>query len=174
MINKECIVLVGNIGTGKTTWVGEYLNKPNIHIEDYMVFSDDVLYYMLSNNTKYIWSEGRESVVIRMMEGFIQECCECSKNIIIDAAALSLAHWHRRRIWNNLPVGYTLKVIDFGRDENKVGLNRRLSSKENMRGESEETWINVHNYFKDIYDVPDMSGETYIDEIITIEGDEHK
>ena len=102
------------------------------------------------------------------MDAFINECCECSKNIIIDTAALSLVHWHRRRIWNSLHGDYNFKVIDFGDDENKVGLSRRLFSEESRRGESEETWIHVHNYFKDLYDKPDCLFETYIDEIICI------
>ena len=50
---KECIVLVGNIGTGKSTWVNKSLSEID-HKEDYLVFSDDALYWMFSNRNEYL------------------------------------------------------------------------------------------------------------------------
>jgi tRNA uridine 5-carbamoylmethylation protein Kti12 len=76
--------MIGNVGSGKTTWVRKFMSEALERGEKWVVISKDAIRFMFGGGEQYIYDveleEIVEAVTMRMFEGLLEKKC----NIIID------------------------------------------------------------------------------------------
>ncbi len=155
-MKNEMIMLIGNIGTGKSTIARKFL-KEGV----YVVISADGIRYAIGGGT-YLFNPKYELVIWEtvgvMLDGFM----EVGANIIIDASNLTL---HGRKKHFDIIKKYdNYKVIGLvmTRLEMEVAVNRRMEDPHNNSDIS--LWKEVWNRFDLSYEEP--TKEEGFDEII--------
>jgi predicted kinase len=143
---KEIIILVGNIGTGKTTITKQYSKK------GYIVISRDQLRYAIGGGD-YIFNPEYEEIIwetgLKMFEDFIY----LGKNIIIDEVSITKI-LRKRYIPIAKRLNYHIHCIVLPQVPMKVSVERRLQS--NHADTDKETWIRVWKNFNKMYEEPIM------------------
>lgn len=82
---SKIIVLVGNIGSGKTTWIKKFLKKTK---GKYVVVSRDAIRYMIGGG-KYIFDLELEPAVWNSEGKIIEEFMKLKVNIIVDEVGIN-------------------------------------------------------------------------------------
>jgi predicted kinase len=82
MKTKRLVILIGNIGSGKTTLAKRFVEK------GYVVISRDALRYMIGGG-KYIFDKQLELSVWAAERAIFEIFVEAGLNIVVDGAALS-------------------------------------------------------------------------------------
>lgn len=145
-------MMIGNIGTGKSTKSRKLLNKNNI-----MYFNDDSLRRAFYDG-KYIYSKTDNMLIQNILYDTIEHCIVENKNLIVDQPlVLKKERMNIIRYILNCKYSYNKFVniicYNFGQG-NVYSLENRLNSN---RGESKSKWINVHNRFKRNYEEPKLN-----------------
>lgn len=145
--NLTLHLMVGNIGTGKTTTAKSLLDNNTL------IVSDDNIAMMLGENYPEMWTEKHINLYSKIKLMCARYALEAGFNVIVDGTHMSRKS---REKFIKLPA----KVIVYTHT-NKDGLYRRLKD---PRGCTKERWTEIWNLFESQYEEP--SFEEGMDEII--------
>lgn len=144
MNNKEIIILVGNIGSGKTTKTKELVEK------GYVIISRDSLRYMIGSG-QYIFNEDLEPAIWHSELKIVKEFMLLNSNIIVDETGMTKTE---RARYINLAQKYDYKVVVmlFPKLSMEESVNRRMN---NPHGQPDrKLWENVWKKFNQRYEEP--------------------
>ncbi len=150
-------ILIGNIGSGKTTLVKKYQK------EGYVVISRDSLRYGIGNG-KYIFNYDYEPIIWNTEEYMFRKFIDLGVNIVIDEVGLTKA-MRRRYIGyclNCSSLGYKITAIVLPRLSMKESVDRRMQDPHGQY--DRKLWEGVWTKFNKIYEKP--SKNEGLDEVI--------
>ena len=151
----EMIILVGNIGTGKSTKALEYARK------GYVVINADAITTMIGGGDYTLYDEKKKPIYKDAEFCITKDSFIYGFDVVIDNTNMS-RKTRARHISHAIYHEKTIKVIDFGKGDEK-SLARRLS---NPKGISEAQWRSVHEKFQREYEKPELSeGIDYIEDM---------
>lgn len=156
MNKRELIIMVGNIGSGKSTYVNQYRDK------GYVVIARDQLRYGIGNGN-YIFNLDYESVIWKTELYMFKRFADLGINMVIDEVGLN-AEMRKRYIPYAKLMGYKIIVIEMPKFSMKEAVSRRLT---NPHGQfDKKIWEDVWTRFNNLYEPPVL--EEGIDEIYQI------
>lgn len=143
---KEIIVLVGNIGTGKSTLTKEYQAK------GYVVIARDTIRYAIGGG-KYVFNLDYEPIVQSIENHMLEEFLEFGVNVIVDEVGVSKIirgkYLTLGEIW-----GYKVTCIELKKLSKKECVDRRMI---NPHGTFDrKIWENVWDTFDNMYEHPSL------------------
>ena len=157
---KNLIILIGNIGSGKSTYADKYQKK------GYIVIARDRLRYAIGNG-KYIFNYDYEPIIWKTELYMFRKFVELGANILIDEVGMSKL-MRRRYIPYAKRNGYKITAIEMPRFCMGEAVNRRMI---NPHGQPDyKLWCQVWTKFEGMYEEP--SYEENIDKIIKIKKQE--
>ena len=107
-MKPELIIMVGNIASGKSTWIKEYLAADG----DSVVVSKDALRIMLGGGI-YLWDGKLEPTIHTMTLDIIMELMSREADIIIDGTNMNVegrSQYLQLTKKFNTPLGYDYKI----------------------------------------------------------------
>ena len=157
---NEVVMLIGNIGTGKSTVARGLQEK-----EDYVIISADGMRYSIGGG-KYLYNTKYESMIWRIVGFTLNGFMELGINVIIDASNLSLSSRKKNfdiiKKYNNYKVtGFVMPDLGM-----TVAVTRRMQNPHN--NPDRNLWESVWKRFNLMYEKP-TKAEGF-DEIIFLEG----
>lgn len=145
MNNKELIIAIGNIGTGKSLIARKYALK------GYVVVNMDSIVTMLDGGEFGRYDSGK-AVLYRAAEiAILHELFEAESPVFLDRTCINTIA-REKHILMAKEYGYKVTALDFGPGD-MATVQRR---KEDNKGVSIETWDSVHQYFKTRYEPADL------------------
>lgn len=143
---KSVIILIGNIGTGKTTLAQKYVNK------GYIIIARDGLRYIIGNGN-YIFNRKYEPAIwsteLLMFKEFLQLSC----NIIIDEVGLNKSMRQRYlTILKYYYPKYKVIAIELPKLKMEEAINRRMKNPHQQN--DRKLWIKIWKKFDKIYQSP--------------------
>ncbi len=148
---KEVIILVGNIGTGKSTLAKKYVEK------GYVAIARDQLRYAIGDGT-YIFNYDYESIIWKTELYLYKKFVDLGINIIVDEVGLT-KQMRKRYISYADKEGYKILVIilkNLGKNE---CVNRRMK---NPHGQfNKKLWEDIYDSFDGIYEEPELNEGIY-------------
>lgn len=157
MKTKHLIILVGNIGSGKTTYVKKYQEQ------GYIVISRDSLRYGIGGG-KYIFNLNYENIIWATELDMFNKFLELEENIIIDEIGLN-RKIRRRYISYAIKKGYNITVIEMPKFSMEESVDRRMT---NPHGQDDrELWNGIWKNFNEMYEEPNLNEG--IDQIIKVD-----
>lgn len=140
-------ILVGNIGSGKSTIARKLMNQHGsvvINMDDIQSSISCGEYGRYDNKKKGVYRAMEEAALLQALEDGLSVCIDRT----------NMDHERRKR-FINIAFEYTGDIYcwDFGEGD-KRHLNRRLA---NPRGATSSTWENVFDYMSDTYQEPCQS-----------------
>ena len=147
--------MVGNIGSGKSTYVKK-LKDENI------IISRDAIRYMFGDG-KYVFDKRLEKAVVEANFTAFNHLIETGVNIVSDETNMNT--WMREHyIKKAKEAGYTIRAMILPRLSKEQCVNRRM---QNSHGAfSADIWEGVWQGFDDMYEIP--TTEEGFDEIIML------
>ena len=141
-------ILVGNIGSGKTTWIREN-RKP-----EELVVSRDDLRYMFGGGEYLFDPHGTESVIKSLGIQITKLLCIEGRDIIVDETNVSRG---LRENYIKIAKGYGYKVIvvELPRYSKRKSVNRRMRDPHGQF--SRAVWNGVWEMFDNMYEIPRKS-----------------
>jgi predicted kinase len=144
MKKQELIMMVGNIGSGKSTLTKQYVEK------GYIVISRDSLRYMLGGG-KYIFDCCLETHIKKGVILLLQEFLKSGRNIIWDETNMS-SKTRKPIILLCKKYNYNISAVIFPILPMKVCVKRRMSCPHGNF--TEAVWKRVWTMFDSIYEEP--------------------
>jgi predicted kinase len=150
----ECIITIGNIGSGKSLLASKFAAK------DFVVCNMDELQQMIAGGEYGRYDSKKKEVYRKAEEEVIKSALKSGLSVFIDRTNMDKK---RRQRFINLAKKYTDQIVcyNFGQG-NRECLARRLK---NPHGIPIETWEKVFSSMSDAYEEPVM--EEGFSEIIT-------
>jgi predicted kinase len=148
-INPELIILIGNIGSRKSTLTKEYVEK------GYIVICRDSLRYAIGGG-EYIFNLDYEPIIWDTELFFFEKFLKLGKNMIIDEVGMSKSMRKRYIDIVKLPFYPNYKVIAFELPKLSMqeSVNRRL---QNPHGQPDKSlWEKVWIKFDSFYESPEL------------------
>ena len=159
-MSKKLIIIIGNIGSGKSTYTERYQKK------DYVIIARDSFRYGLGGG-KYVFNYEYEPIVWKTELYMFRKFVEAGVNIVIDEVGLS-KNMRKRYIPYAKKNGYKIIAIEMPRFSMDEAVSRRMT---NPHGQSDiKLWEQVWTKFNSMYEVP--SKDEGIDEIIKVKKEE--
>ena len=158
MAKQELIVLVWNIGCGKTTTARKYID------EGYVAIARDYLRYAIGEG-QYIFNVDYESIIWRTERFMLRQFLELGVDVIVDEVGVS-KKFRKMYLKYGKEYGYTIKAVVMPRLSMKESVDRRMNDPHGQfnRGLWEEVWTK----FDKQYQVPDL--QEGFNEVITLTG----
>ena len=154
---KTITLLVGNIGSGKTTWIKKHRKK------DEIVISRDALRYMIGAGD-YIFDVKIEPTIWATELFMVEETMEKSFNIIVDEVGINRS-LRDRYIQLAKIYDYNVIVVEMKKLTMKESVDRRMNNPHSQP--SRKIWEQVWEKFDNMYEPP--SKDEGIDKIIKME-----
>lgn len=151
------IITVGNIGSGKSTYVKKYQKL------GYVVISKDQLRYAIGGG-QYIFNLIYEDIIWETELEMLRKFMSKSVNIVVDGTGVS-KNIRKRYIQIGKMYGYKITVIEMPRFGMGESITRRMIN--NHGNTSEDVWKLVWTRFEAIYEEP--CKKEGIDKIIKID-----
>jgi len=145
-MSKKFIVLVGNIGTGKSTIVKQIVKH------NYCCISRDSLRYMIGAG-KYIFDPFLEPCIWRSERSIIQIMMNYDENIVVDEVGVSKslrAPYLKLAIIN----GYEIIAYVMPKLSKKICVDRRVANSHGNN--SRKVWERVWDQFNLVYSKPTL------------------
>jgi len=156
-MRKELIILIGNIGSGKSTYVKQYQEK------GYVVVARDQLRYAIGGGT-YIFNLDYEPTIWNTEIYIFRQFARKGVNLIIDEVGLS-KEMRARYIGFAKKLGYTITTIEMPHLPMAEAVTRRMA---NPHGQPNwDLWAGVWTKFEGLYEEP--TKDEGIDKIIKLE-----
>jgi len=156
MEKKTLIILVGNIGCGKSTMTKYYVDK------GYVAIARDQLRYAIGGG-KYIFDYEYEPIIWKTELYMFRKFVELGENIVIDEVGLNKL-MRGRYIPYAKENGYWIRVIQFPKFTMKESVDRRLRNPHGQFDRKE--WNGIWKKFNKCYERPNR--DEGIDEIIKL------
>jgi predicted kinase len=153
-MSKELVVLVGNIGTGKSTVARKYQKK------GYVVVARDGLRYSIGGGN-YIFDPKYEPVIWEIELCMLESFMELGVNIVIDEVGVSKSI-RMRYIVPGQDYGYTIKCHILPKLTMKEAVDRRMKDPHGQP--NRKLWEEIWQKFHRMYEEPNL--EEGFDEII--------
>lgn len=158
---KNLIIMIGNIGSGKSTFANKYQQK------GYIVISRDQLRYGIGNGN-YIFNLKYEPTIWKTELYLFRKFADLGVNILVDEVGLTKS-MRRRYIPYAKKKGYKVTAIELPRFCMGESVTRRMI---NPHGQyNYKLWCKVWNKFEGIYEVVDKKREG-IDKHVKIKKEE--
>ena len=141
---KELIILIGNIGSGKTT-VTKKLAK-----EGYVVVSRDAFRYMLGGGN-YIFKPELEPIVHGMNIDCLIRCLQAGLDVVIDETNVSRS-MRKRYTELGKDYGYKIITIEMPRLSMRTCVSRRMKDPHGQP--DRKLWEGVWKKFDERYQYP--------------------
>jgi len=152
---KKLIIMVGNIGSGKST----YIKKLN---DEYIVLSRDAIRYMFGDGN-YIFDKKLEQAVVQANFTAFDLLLESGVNLVIDETNIDT--WMRDHYMNTAKkAGYYITAVILPKISQEESVARRM--KKPHGAFKAEDWMAVWKKFNDMYEEPTQ--EEGFDEIIML------
>lgn len=149
-------ILVGNIGSGKSTVSKKYIEK------GYVVISRDTLRYGIGNGA-YTFNPNYEPIIKATEEFMLLEFLKLGVDIVVDECNVSKDS--RKRIIDIVnKFDYDITIIKLKRLDSKESISRRLS--DNHGDGDGLLWFDVWSRFDSMYEEPTL--DEGVNSIITI------
>lgn len=158
-MNKILLVLVGNIGSGKSTFTKALVEK------DFVVISRDSLRYAIGAG-RYICTPKYEPTIHQLHVTLLNNFMRLGSNIVIDSTNISRVA-RKNYIEEGHENNYKVIAIELPRYSKEVSVTRRLS--QNHGTVSGTHWEDIWERFNNRYQSP--TKEEGFDHVITINGD---
>jgi len=150
---KKLIIMVGNIGGGKSTTVKKLAKR------GYVVISRDSFRYMLGGGD-YLFHPDLEPLVHHMNIDCLIRCLQVGLNVVVDETNVSRG-MRKRYLELGRDYGYTVIALVMPRLSMKEAVDRRL--KEPHGQPSRELWEGVWKKFENKYYEPTIEeGFNYV------------
>lgn len=162
----ELILMVGNIGTGKTTTVRKLMaDADRIENRDIIMISADDLVTVLFNGHygPDVWTDKHWPMYAAMKLHMVREAFIHGFDIIIDGTHMNKIN---RKVFIDIAKEFNADVIVYLHTYPN-GLKRRIDNPKSEHT-SPEKWAEIHNNFADAYEEP--SPDEGIDKIIKVKG----
>lgn len=151
-MSRKLIILVGNVASGKTTWIKEYLKYAKKINETTIVLSKDAIRRMMGAGD-YVWDKSLESTVhdclIEMMRMFMFT----KINIIYDETNMRKTTRSNYLHMANL-LGYEAIAVLMHHITLDETIRRRCQNKDSAWGFSKEVWSKVYKRKNRAFDEP--------------------
>ena len=149
----KAVILVGNIGTGKSKWAQSY------HIEEgHQVVSTDAIRYMLGGGI-YQYNKELEDIVWNLFNISIALLSRKQLNIAVDAASCVSKKVRTPIIENLKSQGYEVTIMEIKGDKVQC-IDRRMA--DNHGNVPREKWEEVWDKFVAMTDTPSEKEEADI------------
>lgn len=141
---SELILLIGNIGSGKSTLTREYAR------EGHIIINKDSLRYMIGAGD-YIYNKQYEKAIKHSTLLILEQFMKLNVNIILDETNLIIS---KRKIYIDCANQFRYKKIAIILP--KLSLETTIERKEkiNHGNQDMDTWINLYNTFNNLYEKP--------------------
>jgi len=156
-MKKEVILMVGNVGSGKTTWIKQYLqNKNEIQLTTFVVSKDDIR-KMLSGGG-YVFDELLEPAIDTWDKHMISTLLNLGKNVIVDETNMTVGRRFEIIQWvrNHVEEEVCVKAVVM-HPISKADSIRRKSKPETCYGATPDIWEMVWQRFDDEFVTPTES-----------------
>lgn len=155
MDKPHFMMLIGNIGTGKSTWVKRKMES-QANRNTYVVIDTDSIIYMLDGRGIYEFDETKRRLYAEIKLDIMKRCFKSGYSVILDTTNMSR---RLRKPYLKIAKEYCdcIYAVNFGQGTTK-SLQRRL--KDN-RGYPREIWKEVHKMFRDMYEPPTINEGFY-------------
>ena len=161
MNNKNLIILVGNIGSGKSIYAKKYQRK------GYVIIARDQLRYAIGNG-EYVFNYDYEDIIWKTEHYMFRKFINLGANIIIDEVGITKL-MRKRYISYAKKNKYKITVIEMPRFCMKKAVKRRLK---NPHGQPDcKLWEQVWTKFEGMYEQIDIKSE-HIDKHVKVKKEE--
>lgn len=171
MIEKNMYILIGNIASGKSTWLKSRGLDRSIEYKGKVILSRDNIrkQFAKSVGKEYLYEKHLEPIIHSIVEEYTYGYCYIgTQNIFIDETNMTISG---RQMFIDIGSNYGYKIIsvvfpDLGEDEH---VRRRLEDNHGCElrdGLTEDVWRRVYREKKEKYEEPIL--EEGFDEIIYI------
>ena len=145
-MSKQLIMLIGNIGSGKSTYAKKLAK------EGYIVISRDALRYMIGAG-EYVFNHYYERVISQWTKELVEIAMENKVNIVLDECCMNkYIRWCYLHI--AMEHKYKVKAIVMPYLTKKESVDRRLKS--NHGNGNRVLWNSVWSQFNKVYIKPSM------------------
>ncbi len=153
--NSILIVFIGNIGTGKTTFIRKYLHNA-------IIVSRDYLRYMIGGGN-YLFSLETEPIIFKIERLALEKFMEIGLNIIVDEVGINRK---MRKVYVDLARKYDYKLwaIVMPKLSMKECVKRRMTNPHNQL--DKKLWEQIWQKFDSEYEEPTF--EEGFDKIVYI------
>jgi len=158
---KEMIIAIGNIGSGKSTYINRYYSYP-----PHVYISRDSIRYMFGNN-EYLFEQTLEPLVKIINLDMVSLLCSRGRSFVCDDTYITKDDRKRVLSLGNM-YDYKKTALVFPRLSMKESVGRRMNNPHNIP--EQERWESVWKKFDSIYEEP--TKEEGFDEIIKIKKSE--
>jgi len=141
---KRLIILVGNIGTGKSTLVHDLVKL------GYIIISRDALRYMIGGG-EYVFDLDTEKIIKKTAISMLRQLVRKKFDVVIDETNMSIEQRAEMLAIAN-KAGYTTTAIILPRISKKKSIERRLSN--NHGNTTKKVWGEVWERFNAMYEEP--------------------
>lgn len=143
--DKKVIILIGNIGTGKTTLVEKYTPK------NYISIARDALRYNIGSG-KYIFDLKLEPAIWSTELYMFEQFLKLGVNIIVDE--ISISQSMRKRYLDVLKYypKYKIIAIELPKLTMKEAVNRRMQNPHQQN--NRKLWESIWKKFDNLYEKP--------------------
>jgi len=141
---KELIILIGNIGSGKSTTVKELVKN------GYIAISRDSFRYMIGGG-KYLFNPKFESLIYSMNLYSIRKCLQAGLDVIVDETNVS-KDMRKRYIELGKEYDYDVTALVMPRLTMKEAVDRRMNEPHGQP--DRKTWEGIWKGFEDKYCAP--------------------
>ncbi len=143
-MNKELIILIGNIGTGKTTYAPQYVKK------GYVAIARDTLRYAIGDG-KYIYNPQYEPIIFTIERFMFHQFLIKGVNIIVDEVGVS-KEMRKHYIEEAKRFGYKITAIEMPHLTMKEAVDRRMNNPHQQN--DRKLWEQVYAKFEAMYEEP--------------------
>jgi len=137
-------ILIGNIGSGKSTYLKKYQKK------GYIIISRDSLRYGIGAGN-YIYNENYEPIIFKTEEYLFENFCSEQVNLVIDEINMS-KKMRERYISIGKAYNYEIIAVNFPILKRDIAVERRLFK--NHGDTSKTIWRQVWSRFNHLYETP--------------------
>lgn len=158
-MSKLCVLLVGNIGSGKSTFAKALFDM------DYITISRDRIRYAIGGGN-YLFKPDLEPVVHKITTNMFKEFLLLGKNIVIDETNV-ISKSRADYIATAHNYGYEVMAISMPKFSKAESIKRRMS--DNHGTQNAEVWESVWDRFNTRYQAPAL--KEGFDYLIQLEND---
>lgn len=158
-MEKNLVILIGNIGSGKTTFSKALIDA------GYISVSRDQIRYAIGNG-KYTFEPEYEGAVHDITMCMFYKFMALEKNLIIDETNVTAAG-RENFIWSAKNRGYKVIAVEMPKYSREESVQRRLAANHGQFGT--EVWEMVYNRFSGRYAAPTI--EEGFDAIVSLPRD---